>query len=237
MKIAGSSRKDGMTLYGPHYKVNVTVPEPGADPVVEVKKHHAGETVSKTKGIPVLRGMTSLILNNGIMAIVLGMQLLIEVQEARGKKHTLLSLASVGLSGYMAYSIAGNVQELRKFHGAEHKVIGNQDLGQPNDLKHVREASRISDRCGTNFIGFYIPAQLISALLPIRSETVKTLHGMGLAYEAFKLDREKYGKYVGPFYKLGGLAQKYLTTAEPEEAHLKAAIAAMDALLEAESGA
>ena len=74
-------------------------------------------------------------------------------------------------------------------------------------------------------------------MLPIRSETVKTLLGMGLAYEAFKLDREKYGKYVGPFYKLGGLAQKYLTTAEPEEAHLKAAIAAMDALLEAESGA
>lgn len=236
MKIAGSSRKDGMTLYGPHYKVNVTVPEPGADPVIEVKKHHGGETVSKTKEIPVLRGMTSLLLNNGVMAAVLGMQALIEIQEARGKKHTLLSLASLGLSGYLVYSIAGNVNELRKFHGAEHKVIGTQDQGLPNDLEHVRMTSRISDRCGTNFIGFYVPAQLISALIPIPSETVKALIGMGLAYEAFKLDREKYGKYVAPFYKLGALAQKHLTTAEPDEAHLKAGMAAMDALLEVEKG-
>ena len=234
MKIAGSSRKDGMTLYGPHYKVNVTVPEPGAEPVIEVKKHHGGETVSKTKEIPVLRGMTSLLLNNGVMAAVLGMQALIEIQEARGKKHTLLSLASLGLSGYLVYSIAGNVNELRKFHGAEHKVIGTQDQGLPNDLEHVRMTSRISDRCGTNFVGFYVPAQLITSLLPLPSETLKAVISMGLAYEGFKLDRKKYGRFVQPFYSLGSLAQKYVTTAEPDEEQLKAAVLAMNALLEAE---
>ena len=94
--------------------------------------------------------------------------------------------------------------------------------------------SRISDRCGTNFVGFYVPAQLITSLLPLPSETLKAVISMGLAYEGFKLDRKKYGRFVQPFYSLGSLAQKYVTTAEPDEEQLKAAVLAMNALLEAE---
>ena len=235
MKIAGSSRKDGMTLYGPHYKVNVTVKEPDAEPVIEVKEHKSGVGVTKTTGIPLLRGIASLILNNTPIAVAMGLELLTEIQEARGKKHRLLNLANAALSAYLLYRIAGNVSELRKFHGAEHKVIGAQDQGLPNDLEHVKEVSRVSDRCGTNFIGFYLPAQCLCALLPVKSQTVKALLGMGLAYEGFKLDRAKYGRYVNLFYKLGGKAQEYITTAEPEEKHLTAAIAGMDALLKAEA--
>ena len=65
---------------------------------------------------------------------------------------------------------------------------------------------------------------------------IKSVLAMALAYEGFRLDREKYKKYVGPFYKLGSLSQQYLTTAEPEEVQLNAAIMAMDALLKAEAG-
>ena len=234
MKIAGSSRKDGMTLYGPHYKVSVTVPKPGDEPIVEVKEHKSGEAVTQTRNVPVLRGITSLVLNNGPIAGALALDLLTEIQMARGKKPVVLPLLSTALSGFMIYRIFGNVSRLRRFHGAEHKVIGTQDLGLPNDLEHVKETSRISDRCGTNFVGFYVPAQMVTALLPLPSETLKAVLAMGLAYEGFKLDRKKYGKYVEPFYRLGAKAQKYATTAEPEKEEMDAAIAAMQALLKAE---
>lgn len=236
MKVAGSSRKDGMTLYGPHYKVNVTVPEPGAEPVVEVKEHKSGEAVTRTKEIPILRGMASLILNNGPIAAALGLQLLAEVQEARGKKHGLLTLAEIALTGFIFYRTAGDIKTLRKFHGAEHMVIGAQEQGLPNEIDRVRTVSRVNDRCGTNFVGFYLPASVLASLLPLPSETLKAVAAMGIAYEGFKLDRKKYGKYVEPFYKIGSLAQEHITTAEPDQEQLEAAILAMEALLKAEKG-
>ena len=234
MKIAGSSRKDGMMLYGPHYKVKVTVPQPGDEPVIEVKEHPAGEAVAKSGQIPVVRGIASIMLNNLPITAGLGIELLTEVQTARGKKPVLLPLLGTALSGYYVYKIAGNVGRLRRFHGAEHKVIAAPEAGVPLDLVHVQETSRISDRCGTNFAGFYLPAQLLTALLPIPSETLKAVLAMGAAYEGFKLDREKYAKYVAPFYKLGAKAQEYITTAEPEKEEMEAAIAGMKALVQAE---
>ena len=234
MKIAGSSRKDGMTLYGPHYKAVVTVKD--GVPEVKVTKRVTDDIGGKTKEIPMLRGVVSLLGNNGPLLGALGLEGVGELREAKGKSRTAVDLLSVGLTGYLLYKIAGNVGELRKFHGAEHKVIGAQDQGLPNDIEHVKTVSRVSPRCGTNFVGFYLPAQMITALLPGKSTLLKSILAMALAYEGFRLDREKYKKYVGPFYKLGALSQQYLTTAEPEETQLNAAILAMDALLKAEAG-
>ena len=233
MKIAGSSRKDGMTLYGPHYKATVTVKD--GVPEVQVTKRATNDMAGKTKEIPMVRGMVSLLGNNGPLLGALGLEAVGELREAKGKSRAAIDLISVGLTGWLMYKIAGNVGELRRFHGAEHMVIGAQEKGLPNDLEHVKTVSRVAERCGTNFAGFYLPAQLAAAVLPIKSTLIKSVLAMGLAYEGFRLDREKYKKYVGPFYKLGSLTQQYLTTAEPDEVQLNAAILAMDALLKAEA--
>ena len=234
MKIAGSSRKDGMTLYGPHYKAEVTVKD--GTPEVKVTKRATNDIAGKTKEIPLVRGLVSLLGNNGPMLGALGLEAVGELREAKGKSRAAVDLISIGLTGYLFYKIAGNVGDLRKFHGAEHMVIGAHEQGLPNDAEHVKTVSRVSPRCGTNFVGFYLPAQLVTAILPGKSTMIKSVLAMALAYEGFRLDREKYKKYVGPFYKLGSLSQQYLTTAEPEEVQLNAAIMAMDALLKAEAG-
>ncbi|MBR2263303.1 MAG: hypothetical protein IJ917_03005 [Firmicutes bacterium] len=50
MKIAGSSRKDGMTLYGPHYKAEVTVKD--GTPEVKVTKRATKISQGKQKRSP-----------------------------------------------------------------------------------------------------------------------------------------------------------------------------------------
>ena len=114
-------------------------------------------------------------------------------------------------------------------------MINAHEQHMEMELKQVRKASRVAQRCGTNFIGFYLLSQLVMQGLPVRSQTIKTVMAMGLAYEGFRLDSKKYASLVEPFYKIGNKAQRFLTTAEPGDRELQAAIGAMKVLLDAEN--
>lgn len=234
MKIAGNSRKDGMILYGPHYQVRLVYTEGQAD--ISLTKHG-----DRAKGvfekIPVLRGLYSLFCSSKILLLGVGLQLAAELTEKDEKANRLITVADTALSVMLLWRIAGDLKRVRRFHGAEHKVIGAEEDGVPLRYEEVREVSRVSPRCGTNFVGFYLAAQLLMQLLPVRSQSVKTLLAMGVAYEGFRLDRKRYRCLVAPFYFLGGKAQQYITTAEPQEQELRAAIKAMRTLLEAETAA
>ena len=42
-----------------------------------------------------------------------------------------------------------DIQRIFGYHGAEHKAINAMEQGEPLDIPHVREASRVHTRCGT----------------------------------------------------------------------------------------
>src|SRR5260370_3397417 len=45
-----------------------------------------------------------------------------------------------------------DIQRLFGYHGAEHKAINAIEHGEPLDVPHVRQASRVHTRCGTGFL-------------------------------------------------------------------------------------
>lgn len=235
MKIAGSSRKDGILFVGPKYQVNMVYKD--GDYSVDLKKLKGAEMDDTVRKIPGLRGMFSIFRSSPALIAGLGLQLLSEAVDEKSRWYPWIITADGLLTGYLLWKIAGDVQAVRRFHGAEHKVINAQEQQVELDYKKVRKVSRIARRCGTNFIGFYLVSQLVMQALPLRSQTVKTLLAMGLAYEGFRLDPEKYSALVEPFYKIGEKAQQFLTTAEPGDSELKAAVAAMKVLVEAETAA
>lgn len=233
MKAAGSARKDGLMLVGEHYQVNMIYKN--GQYTIEVKELQGKEAWDAARKIPGLRAFASLFRSSPLLMVGLGLQLASEAVDTKSKVYPWITLADGILTGVLLWKVAGDVKAVRRFHGAEHKVINALEQQMEMDVKTVRKASRVARRCGTNFIGFYLVSQLLVQGIPLRSQTIKTLMAMGLAYEGFRLDPEKYKTFVSPFYKIGEKMQQVVTTAEPGDRELAAAVAAMQALLEAEA--
>ena len=140
-------------------------------------------------------------------------------------------LVTAALLGILAVSPAG--KQIRAFHGAEHKVVHCTDLGIAPIPENAKNQSRIHPRCGTSLavgaLGTCVLAE--GLLLPFLPENLRDgaglmllLGAIGVAYEALmRGDKSFMGK-------LGGIAQRF-TTAEPTDAQLEAASAAVYACL------
>ncbi len=139
-----------------------------------------------------------------------------------------------------------SMKRLYSYHGAEHKTIACYEAGKELTVENIRPMSRFHPRCGTSFILItlivsivvysFIPIEPgewwgienkpLAALLRVLIKLPFLPVIVGIAYELTKLA----GRYVNWFTRIltaPGLWLQRLTTREPDDSMIEAAVAAL----------
>jgi uncharacterized protein YqhQ len=143
--------------------------------------------------------------------------------------------------GYVSgISFMKDIRRVFEYHGAEHKVIGAFEAGEPLTVENARKYTCIHPRCGTSFL---MVVMVLSIMLfsmipgswPLWAKAVSRIVLMpliaGLSYEFIKYSAKKRGSKVIEALILPGLLLQRLTTREPSDDQLEVAIRAMDEAL------
>ena len=132
-----------------------------------------------------------------------------------------------------------DIRRTFSYHGAEHKTIFCYEAGLPLTVENVRAQRRFHPRCGTSFlilvlivgiiVSMIIPASLPAYIrTPIKLLLLPVIVGIG--YELIKLA----GRRDNLFTKITsapGLWLQRITTREPDDSMIEAAIAAMNEVI------
>lgn len=132
-----------------------------------------------------------------------------------------------------------SVARVFEYHGAEHKAINTLESGQPLDVAHVRQASRVHTRCGTGFllivmvVSIFVFAVVGDPPLALRilSRIILIPVVAAIAYELMRLGAANYRHRVVRWLLAPGLALQGLTTREPDDQQMECAIAALERVL------
>lgn len=135
------------------------------------------------------------------------------------------------------------IQRVFGYHGAEHKAINAFEQGQPLDVEHVRQASRVHTRCGTGFLLIVMVVSIFvfalagnpPIVLRILSRIVLVPVVAAIAYELMRLGATYYRFQVVRWLLAPSLALQGLTTREPDDTQIECAISALERVL-AEDG-
>ena len=137
--------------------------------------------------------------------------------------------------GYLALvSLMPDMKRMFQYHGAEHKTIFCYEAGLPLTVENVRKQRRFHPRCGTSFLIIALVLSiLVFSVVTWSSPLIRTLLKLaltplvvGIAYELIKLA----GRYDNLFTRIisfPGLQLQHLTTREPDDSMIEAAIASM----------
>ncbi|SER68339.1 MTH1187 family thiamine-binding protein [Salipaludibacillus aurantiacus] len=125
-------------------------------------------------------------------------------------------------------------KELRKYHGAEHKVFSYKDKVSVRHLKEIKKANITNRYCSTNvIILFLILAAALTLLfflygvewgVSVERATYGAL--LLLPFMTYWLHRTKETIVHKWLISLSGYLQKQVTTSEPDDLHVKTAIRA-----------
>jgi uncharacterized protein YqhQ len=138
-----------------------------------------------------------------------------------------------------------DIQRVFGYHGAEHKTINAMEQGDPLDIPHVRQASRVHTRCGTGFLlivmvlSIFVFALVGSPALPVKvlSRIVLVPVVAGIAYELMRLGAANYRFRVVRWLLAPGLALQGLTTREPDDSMIECAIASLKRVMQRDNPA
>lgn len=153
----------------------------------------------------------------------------------------------VRISIFIAYlkliGLFPDVKRVFAYHGAEHKVVNAYEAGCPLELETIKGYSTAHARCGTSFIfAVLIIAILVFALLGRPSLWLSILSRIillpviaALGYEVTRFGA-KYSKNILSRILLApGLMLQAMTTREPDDSQLEAAISALNEVIEADN--
>jgi uncharacterized protein YqhQ len=151
-----------------------------------------------------------------------------------GVVRLLLLLGYLLLIGRIA-----DIQRVFGYHGAEHKAINTLEHGEPLDVAHVRQASRVHTRCGTGFLLLVMVVSIFvfaligspSLLIKIVSRIILVPLVAGIAYELMRLGAANYRFRVVRWLLAPGLALQGLTTREPDDSMIECAITSLKCVL------
>ena len=242
---SSGGRPQGSPLQG-------TVPEtPMADGTITgVADSHVEPLLEKLAAPPQISGLTlafTLIVSLGfaIAVFFLGPLLitgLLHNQIGQGWFSLIIEgLIRLGLLiGYL-YLIGRlpDIQRLFGYHGAEHKAINAMEHGDPLDIPHVRQASRVHTRCGTGFLLLVVVVSIVvfafvgspTLLLKVASRILLVPVVAGIAYELMRLGAANYRFRIVRWLLAPGLALQGLTTREPEDSMIECAIASLNRVM------
>jgi uncharacterized protein YqhQ len=145
--------------------------------------------------------------------------------------------------GYLlALSRLRDLRRVFEYHGAEHKTISCFESGMELTPANAERFSRLHPRCGTTFlllvmvvaIFVFAPIGLPAWYWLLLTRIVGVPLIAGISFELIKLSgRHRRRRWVRAIMWPGTQLQ-YLTTREPDRDQLAVAIAALEAVLEAE---
>ena len=152
----------------------------------------------------------------------------------------LLSLteAVVKIGIFLIYLFAisrlPDIYRVFQYHGAEHKTIACYEAGEALTVENVRKYSRFHPRCGTSFILIVLVVSALAfSLVPWNYLGMRVVLKLlflplvvGVAYEIIKL-AGRYTNLCTRAVSAPGLWLQHMTTNEPDDAQIEAAIAAM----------
>ena len=143
--------------------------------------------------------------------------------------------------GYVSgISFMRDIRRVFEYHGAEHKVIGAFEAGEPLTVENARKYTCIHPRCGTSFLMVVMVLSimlfsLIPGSWPLWAKAASRIVLLpliaGLSYEFIKFSAKKRGNKVVEALILPGLLLQRITTREPSDDQIEVAIRAMDEAL------
>jgi len=145
---------------------------------------------------------------------------------------------------FVAYLVLiGLIPDIRRvfaYHGAEHKVVNAYEAGSPLELEAIKDYSTAHARCGTGFVFIVlILAIFIFALLghpplwlTILSRVVLLPVIAALSYEIMRFGASHAKNAIIKILLVPGLALQAMTTREPNDGQLEAAISALNEVIE-----
>ncbi len=155
-------------------------------------------------------------------------------------------LLRIGL--FIAYlkliSLMPDIRAVFAYHGAEHKVVNAYESGMPLDLGSVKGCSTSHARCGTSFLlAVLVIAIVVFALLgrppiwlSILSRIVLIPVIAAIGYEFVRFGSAHGQNHVVRGLLAPGLALQSMTTREPNDSQLEAALSALRKVIEADNG-
>ncbi|WP_198155074.1 MTH1187 family thiamine-binding protein [Salisediminibacterium beveridgei] len=136
-------------------------------------------------------------------------------------------------------------EEMKRYHGAEHKVFSSDELISVRNIKIINDAEITNRYCSTNVIVLYfiqLPIILMAILLLTSApffhqlEWSTYLNLLLLPFSLKWLNRSVRGRRLrNGILTLSYAAQRHVTTLEPNEKHLKTAVKAYRRVLLKES--
>ncbi|MDD5455847.1 MAG: DUF1385 domain-containing protein [Candidatus Margulisbacteria bacterium] len=122
-----------------------------------------------------------------------------------------------------------------QFHGAEHKAVNAFEAGEKLTVENVKKYSRIHIRCGTSFIVFVLITSIFVFSLIGRQDLLHRIFFKlllfplisGIAYELIRLAAKFHSNIFCKMLITPGLLVQRMTTKEPDEMQITAAISAL----------
>jgi uncharacterized protein YqhQ len=145
---------------------------------------------------------------------------------------------------FIAYlKLIGLIPDIKRvfaYHGAEHKVVNAYEAGVPLDVESVKNYSTAHARCGTAFLFIVlIVAIFVFALVGQPTLWIRILSRIALipviaviSYEIMKFGAAHINNKVVRVLLAPGLMLQSMTTREPDDSQIEAAISALNEVIE-----
>jgi len=149
---------------------------------------------------------------------------------------------------FIAYlKLVGLLPDIKRvfaYHGAEHKVVNAYESGVPLELESVKSYSTAHARCGTSFLlAVMVIAIIVFALLgrppmwlSVLSRIVLIPVIAAIGYEFIRFGAAYSQNRVVHGLLAPGLVLQSMTTREPDDSQLEAALSALKKVIEVDNG-
>jgi len=135
-------------------------------------------------------------------------------------------------------SLIPDIKRTFMYHGAEHKTIFCYENDEKLTVENVRKQSRFHPRCGTSFIVIMLIISIIVGyFIPLTDPVLRTIAKiltipivMNLGYELLRVCG-RHDNLLIHIISAPGLWVQRLTTKEPDDKMIEAAIVAMEAVI------
>jgi uncharacterized protein YqhQ len=136
-------------------------------------------------------------------------------------------------------SLMPDIKRVFAYHGAEHKVVNAYEAGVPLDVESVKKYSTAHARCGTAFLFIVlIVAIFVFALVPQPTLWIRIVSRIALipviaviSYEIMKFGASHIKNPVVRILLAPGLLLQAITTREPDDSQIEAAISALNEVI------
>jgi hypothetical protein len=156
--------------------------------------------------------------------------------------NVLEGLIRIGI--FIAYlkviSLIPDIKRVFAYHGAEHKVVNAYEAGVPLEVESVKKYSTAHARCGTAFLFIVLIVSIfVFALVGQPTLWIRILSRIALipviaviSYEIMKFGAGHMNNPIVRVLLAPGLMLQAITTREPDDSQIEAAISALNEVIE-----